>query len=201
MVKLDNHRGMGEPLPTLRRAVERDHVEIIRLIDEAAEWLRTKNTDQWAQPWPSKEDRSHRILRDLRAAKTWIVSDDGTPMATVTADHEDNPLWPKTSRRDRAVYVSRLVVSRTHAGRGLGAGLINWMGRRARDRYAARWVRVDVWTTNTALHAYYRNQDFEFCGLSEAFENYPAAALFQKPTDPISPPDDLPFHLHPQADG
>jgi hypothetical protein len=30
----------------LRRATERDHDMIIGLIDEAAEWLRTKNTDQ-----------------------------------------------------------------------------------------------------------------------------------------------------------
>jgi ribosomal protein S18 acetylase RimI-like enzyme len=198
MAKLDKHRGMGEPLPTLRRATEQDHAHIIRLIDEAAEWLRTKNTDQWAQPWPSGEDRSHRILRDLRAGKTWIASDNGTPMATVTADHEDNPVWPKASRGDRAVYVSRLVVSRTHAGRGLGAGLIDWAGLRARDRYTARWVRIDVWTTNTALHAYYRQQGFEFRGLSEEFDNYPAAALFQKPTGPIAPPDRLPFHLHPR---
>ena len=63
---------MEAPLPSLRRATESDWDIIIQLIDGAAEWLQTKNTDQWRQPWPSAEDRKHRILRDLRAGRTWI---------------------------------------------------------------------------------------------------------------------------------
>ena len=138
----------------LRSAVGREQDVLTRLIDEAADWLRTKNTDQWAQPWPSREDRSHRIRRHLVAGKTWIAWDGGEPAATITADVTDNPIWPEETRRDRAVYVCRLVVSRSHGGQGLGAGLLDWAGLRAMRRYSARWVRVDVWTTNAALQRY-----------------------------------------------
>ena len=186
---------MGEPLATLRRATERDHLDIIRLIDQAAEWLRTKNTDQWAQPWPSEEDRSHRIRRDLQAGKTWIAAGGGTPIATVTADDEDNPVWPKEARRDPSVYVCRLVVSRAYTGRGLGAGLLDWVGLSARARYGALWVRADVWTTNHALHAYYERQGFERCEFSAEVDGYPAAALFQKATAQIEPPRQRLFQL------
>jgi GNAT superfamily N-acetyltransferase len=178
---------MGEPPPVLRRATERDHDVIIRLIDAAAEWLKSKNTDQWAQPWPSIEDRSHRILRDLRSAKTWIVWHGREPAATITTDAADSPIWPPETLQDRAVYVCRLVVSRSHSGQGLGAALLDWAGLRARQRYGARWVRVDVWTTNKALHAYYERQGFQPCGLSKAIDDYPSAALFQKATDRIRP--------------
>jgi GNAT superfamily N-acetyltransferase len=192
------HRGMEDSPLLLRRATERDLDVITGLIDEAADWLRTKNTDQWAQPWPSEEDRSHRILKDLQAGKSWIVWDKGgSPTATITADTEDSPIWPKETLRDRAVYVSRLVVSRGHAGQGIGAGLLDWAGLRAKSRFGARWVRIDVWTTNTALHAYYRQQGFEFCGFSEAINHRPSAALFQKATDRISPPKRVPFRLSP----
>jgi ribosomal protein S18 acetylase RimI-like enzyme len=173
--------------PTLRRATERDHEVINRLIDAAAEWLRTKNTDQWAQPWPSVEDRSHRILRDLRVGKTWIAWDGTEPAATITADSADSPIWPTETLRDRAAYVCRLVVSRSHSGHGLGAALLDWAGLRAMRRYGARWVRVDVWTTNKALHAYYGRLGFESCGMSEDVDHYPSAALFQKATDRIRP--------------
>ncbi len=84
-----------------------------------------ENTDQWAQPWPSHKDRSHRILRDLRAGKTWVATDNGTLRATLTADYEDSPVWPKESKGKPAVYVCRLVVSRTHAGEGLGAAFLD----------------------------------------------------------------------------
>lgn len=110
---------------SLRRATEHDHDSIVALIDRAAEWLHTKNTDQWAQPWPSERDRSHRIRRDLRAGKTWVATAGRALIATLTADSEDSPVWPKESKGNPAVYVCRLVVSRTHAGEGLGAAFLD----------------------------------------------------------------------------
>lgn len=178
---------MGDLPLSLRQATGRDLDVITGLIDEAAEWLRTKNTDQWSQPWPSEEDRHHRIRRDLLAGKTWISWDGAKPVATITADTRDSAIWPVDARREPAVYVSRLVVSRDQAGQGLGASLLDWAGVRGRRRHGARWVRVDVWTTNKALHAYYRQQGFGFYGYCED-DGYPSAALFQKPTDHIEQP-------------
>jgi Acetyltransferase (GNAT) family len=196
---------MGHSPLRLRRATENDHDAIIGLIDKAAEWLRTKNTDQWAQPWPSVEDRSHRILRDLRSDKTWLASDGAAPVATITVDPENPPVWPNDSRQERAVYVCRLVVSRTpehkQKHKGLGAALLNWAGLRGRDEYRARWIRVDVWTTNKALHDYYRQQGFDFYGFSEELDDYPSTALFQKPTARIEPPAHPLFQLIPRRGG
>jgi GNAT superfamily N-acetyltransferase len=190
---------MGTSLLTLRRATESDREVIIRLIDEAADWLRTKKTDQWAEPWPSEEDRRHRILRDLQAGKTWIAWDGGSPVATFTADsrhsHQEDPVWPEETRQDKAIYVCRLVVSRSHSGQGLGAELLDWAALNGRQTRGADWVRVDVWTTNEALHAYYRRQGFKFYGYSEKADDYPSAALFQKPTDRIQVTDRALFQI------
>jgi GNAT superfamily N-acetyltransferase len=191
---------MDELPLTLRRADLDDHDVIVGLIDAAAEWLRTKNTDQWSQPWPSEEDRRHRILHDLIAGKTWIAWDGGTPAATITTDPAQNPVWPAESRDEPAVYVTRMVVSRAFAGRGLGAALLDWAGLRARCLHGARWVRVDVWTTNTALHAYYRRQGFVFCGFSNTSRYYLSVALFQKETGLIQPTGQTLFRVQPATD-
>jgi GNAT superfamily N-acetyltransferase len=189
---------MGDPPLTLSRATERDLDVITGLIERAADWLRTQNTDQWAQPWPTEEDRRHRILTDLGAGTCWILWDEGgSPVATIKVNPVGGPVWPRETLRDPAVYVGRLIVSRSHAGQGLGAALMDWAGLSARRQFAARWVRADVWTTNTALHAYYRQQGFEFCGFSEAIDHYPSAALFQKATEHISPPERVLFQLSP----
>jgi GNAT superfamily N-acetyltransferase len=192
---------MRESPPTLRCATEIDHEIIISLIDDAAEWLRTKNTNQWAQPWPSVEDRDHRILKDLRLGNTWIAWDGDTPAATITVDSADSPIWPPERLRERAVYVCRLVVSRSHSGQGMGAALLDWAGLRAMQRYGAHWVRVDVWTTNKALHSYYTRQGFESCGVSKEIDHYPSAALFQKATDRIRPTGRTLFSLIPPVGG
>jgi len=74
-----------------------------------------------------------------------------------------------------------------YAGWGLGAELIDWAGLRARREYGAKWIRIDVWTTNTALHGYYLKRGFEPCG-SCANPAYPSRALFQKPVSAIRKP-------------
>src|SRR5262249_28233549 len=119
--------------------------------------------------------------------------------ARIRGDRAQNPIWPAETWRDPAVYVYRLVVSRAFAGRGLGAALLDWAGLGARQRYGARWIRVDVWTTNTRLHDYYRRQGFTFCGFSEAFRYYPSAALFQKATGRIRPTRRSLFRTHPRT--
>jgi GNAT superfamily N-acetyltransferase len=168
-----------------RRSTVADMPAIIGLIDEAAAWLRTKNTDQWARPWPNRAGRDSRILADLRLGQTWIVWDGSTPAATITAGAGDDPRWPDDLRRDPAVYVHRLVVSRPYSGVGLGAALLDWSGRNGRRDYSALWIRVSAWTTNAGLHAYYRRQGFLPCGLHPD-DGYPSAARFQKPTSAVA---------------
>jgi GNAT superfamily N-acetyltransferase len=180
---------MGRLGLVLRRAGTDDYGPVSGLRTEARQWLRTKSTDQWAKPWPSEHERENRILSAIRAGRTWVVWDGAVPVATITASPNHHEIWPVENRRDPAVYIRRLVVSRDrkYAGHGLGAQLLDWAGLRASREYGARWVRADVWTTNTRLHQYYRDQGFAFCGFCEWIVDYPSAALFQKPVDEIKP--------------
>jgi len=170
-----------------------EHVNIILgLIDEAAEWLRLKGLDQWARPWPDREKRDARILKGLEGEKTWIVWHRDTPAATVTMATQHNPeVWSRPACEcdldESAVYAHRLITARNYAGWGLGAELIDWAGLRAQREYAAKWVRIDVWTKNRALHGYYKKRGFVPCGTC-ADAAYPSGALFQKPVAAITAP-------------
>lgn len=159
-----------------------DHLDaIIGLVEEAAAWLRGKDTDQWAQPWPSREARDWRIRTDLSAGKTWIAWHASGPAATITAERAPDQKLRADWDAQPATYVRRLVVSRRFAGRGLGSELLNWAGRRAARRYGARWIRIDVWTTNNALHKYYEDQGFTRAGFCSD-PDYPSGVLLQKAT-------------------
>jgi GNAT superfamily N-acetyltransferase len=169
----------------VRPAMTSDLKPVLHMIDEAAEWLRTKNTDQWEKPWPSETERDEQTGRDLAAGRTWIVEDSGLPAATITCEPDAGPAgWTKSEQAEPAVYVSRLVVSRSHAGQGIGAELINWAGRWAGRQYGARWIRIDVWTSNIALHQYFENLGFWFVRFGTM--SCPSAALLQKQTATIS---------------
>ena len=182
---------MGESPFALCRAHEDDHDAIIGLIDAAAEWLRTKNTDQWAQPWPSEEDRSHRILRDLIAGKTWIAWQGGTPAATITADRAVNPIWPAETQRDPAVYV---VPPGGQPGvRPGGASAPHcWTGLGLRPAL----LRGPLDPRGCVDHQHCASRLLQAAGIQvlrvlRGIRVYPSAALFQKETSRIQPPGRL----------
>jgi GNAT superfamily N-acetyltransferase len=176
-------------LLVLRRATPDDFEAVRSLLREASRWLGTRNTDQWAAPRPDENGRNTNIKRAIRAGRTWIAWDDARPVATLTTSPNHHIVWPEENGREPAVYVRRITVSRSpeYAGHGIGGQLLNWAGLRANRDYGARWVRVDVWTTNKKLHEYYEAQGFEKYGRSP-IPGYPSAALFQKSVDQIKPP-------------
>jgi len=174
----------------VRPAVEADLDAVIRLIDEAGHWLKTsKNTDQWNRPWPDRDSRDKRVYDGISGGLTWVVMDGATMAATVTiATVGDTALWTDEAQAFDAVYVHRLVIDRRYAGTGLGAELIDWAGEQGRrEQPAATSIRIDVWTTNEGLHAYYRDQGFLPCGVADTKDDRPANALFEKQL-PDSPP-------------
>jgi GNAT superfamily N-acetyltransferase len=170
----------------LRPAKPENQNEVHKLTREAADWLRRyRDTDQWSKPWPG---RDRRMRNDLLRGKTWLVWDDTTAAGTITIDPEEptdaygRPVWPTHKRHELALYVRRVIVSRSYAGIGLGARLLDWAADVAMRDYGAALIRVDVWTTNRKLHAYYRTQRFTRVEGRDPRElaDYPSQALFER---------------------
>ena len=173
----------AEPTPENLKA-------ILGLIEEARGWLTLKDTDQWAKPWPDEKARDARVLRGLQGGKTWLVWDGDTPAATVTlTPRKNDAVWSTPActcdLADRAVFIHRLITARKYAGLELGADLIDWAGLRGQRLYGAKWIRIDVWSSNKRLHDYYMKRGFEPCGFC-ADASYPSGALFQKPVSAIA---------------
>jgi hypothetical protein len=182
----------------IARATPEDKGTILGLVYDARDYLQTKGTDQWSVPWPTPELYDAKIKRGLGGGKTWIVWDEDTPeptaAASVTIARVANPsVWPKSvceserpdaPKRQRAVYLHRLVTARKYAGGGLGWDLIDWAGKLAASQYQAECIRIDVWRTNAGLHEYYMKRGFISCGFCTD-ENYPSGALFEKPVSSI----------------
>ena len=194
------HGAMTDNL-RIRRGTTRGRRRSSGLIDEAAGWLRGKGTDQWAQPWPDRATRDGRVRRGLRDGNTWIAEADGRPIATITyRPHGNQKLWTPQEDRTPAVYLSRLIVTRSAAGLDVGAAMIDWAAARAVRDWNAQWIRIDVWTTNVALHNYYEKRGFRHLRIAQCqAEDYPSAALFQKPTSEIDLAAGHSFEIDPTA--
>jgi GNAT superfamily N-acetyltransferase len=167
----------------MRRATSSDLSLLIGLIERTTGWLKSKGTDQWQKPWPSRKARNRRIRKDIEAGKTWIAWAADRPAGTITIDlyggqNSSLPKLWKESDDGPAFSAHRAVVDRDYAGIGLGAAMFNWAAERA-AHYGREWTRIDVWTRNIALHDYYKRHNFEYIRDYDD-KKYPSGALFQR---------------------
>ncbi|MGA5578428.1 GNAT family N-acetyltransferase [Streptomyces koyangensis] len=138
-------------------AEEADLPRLLKFRSDASVWLRRRGTDQWAKPFPATH-----ILASIRRREVFMVreSPHSDAVATLTLDRDaDQRLWTPKEIAEPAMYVHKLAVDRSRAGAGLGGVLLDWAGQQATGR-GARWLRLDAWTTNLRLQAYYRDQGF-----------------------------------------
>nr|WP_127893076.1 GNAT family N-acetyltransferase [Streptomyces sp. S10(2018)] len=137
-------------------AQPQDLEKLLAFRKEAAAWLSHLGTDQWQRPYPAD-----KLLATIEAGVVFMVCDGDTTAATITLTPEaEEGLWTRSELREPSLFINKLTVARTHAGRNIGGRLLDWAGDRA-YRAGAKWLRLDAWTTNTALQSYYLRQGFE----------------------------------------
>ncbi|WP_219466990.1 GNAT family N-acetyltransferase [Nonomuraea rhizosphaerae] len=167
---------MPDLIPT--RATPDDTPRILELLDNAAAWLHRRGiTAQWSiGGFPTE-----RIISDIRDGHVYVVRHDTSLVAAVTIDRRADPeLWQPDDNPDRAVYVHRLVVRRSWAGRRIGALLLDFAAECAAAA-GLPLVRVDCAKGNTDLHRYYTSMGFSHVRTVD-LPHRRSGALFQRAT-------------------
>jgi GNAT superfamily N-acetyltransferase len=163
---------------TVRPAELDDVPVIIEWRRQAAAWLATKGTDQWSDAGLSAEAFASRVRSSIAAGETWMAEVDEVPAATIAVDEWANPgLWTPAEQQE-SVIVHRMITDPKFRGHGLGGFLLDHADRVARAR-GKRFVRLDAWTTNTQLHAYYERLGFRLVRIVPDFTTR-SAALFER---------------------
>lgn len=137
----------------VHQATDTDAAQVEGLLAEASAWLANREIS-WLRDGPGP------IPERITRGEVWAVrtQPDGPLIATVSVDEVPDPeLWG--AQPPDALYVHRMAVTRAHAGRGIGALLLDF----AAD-YTARigrpWLRLDCNKSNMRLQAYYVENGF-----------------------------------------
>lgn len=169
--------------PLVMRPADVDEFEqVMALLAESIRWLRQRGLDQWStwRSWRAK------MRPSLENGGVWLLINGAELIGTLTVEYDgDSDFWTPDERAQLSGYVSKLAVRREHAGRELGALMLEWAGdhvyRQGRD-----WLRLDAWKTNEQLHAYYRERGWTYLRTSPNPRRR-SGALFQVPARPLSP--------------
>ncbi|MBF6171389.1 GNAT family N-acetyltransferase [Nocardia blacklockiae] len=168
----------------IRQAQLADLGTICRLRLQRTAWLAERGSNQWTRQGRglSIELFARAVEHALRAGETWIAEVDGEPAGTITVnDRADEGLWSPGELAD-AVVVHYMIVDLRFTGLSVGGALLAHAAAVARARHRT-WVRLDAWTTNAGLHAYYGRAGFRLVRLAGPEATGPSGALFERRAD------------------
>ncbi|WP_280435600.1 GNAT family N-acetyltransferase [Nocardia carnea] len=157
---------------------------ICRLRLQRASWLAARGSDQWSTEASglSIDYFAQVVDRALTGGETWIAEVNGEPAGTITVnDRADKQLWTEIELAD-SLIVHYLIVDLRYAGHGVGRQLLTHAAALTRTR-GRQWVRLDAWTSNSDLHAYYRRAGFRLVRIAGPDSRSPSCALFERHID------------------
>lgn len=125
----------------IRRATQADTGALMKLWLEAENWLAANGIDQWRSP--GFRDRAlDKWKADIADGRTYVVEDTHEHIVgTVTLALPDPDFWTEGDDLDSAVYVAKLISTRSPAGDRLGGRIIDWAASVARGQGRAQVAR------------------------------------------------------------
>lgn len=163
-----------------------DDVDTVRgLQREAVAWLAVIGSDQWqpdamARLAPDR-DEGRSLEAGIERREVVLALDDGVVVGTLTVDdYADPDFWTPDDHPETALYLHRMVVTRSAAGRDIGGAMLEWAADLATAR-GLTWLRLDAWRTNERLHAYYLRHGFTLVRTVD-LPHRGSGALFQRQT-------------------
>src|SRR5689334_16555865 len=126
----------------IRQATENDLNSLVRMYQSTQRWLAGKGSDQWAKN--TEEKVRTNIACSIERGECYVAEEEGRLIGTITVDRFADPeFWQSDDRPDEALYLHRMVVDRSAAGKNLGAELIDQAERIAASQ-GKRLLRLDA---------------------------------------------------------
>lgn len=144
----------------IRPASPEDIPALMGLRTEAENWLQAIGSDQWSD----REMGQRAIVKwrqTITEGRSWvIIHPSDIVVGTVSRGPADSDFWQEDDQLHTALYLYKLIISRSVAGAGIGGLILDWACRVAALE-GRRWVRLDCWRTATGLQQYYESAGFE----------------------------------------
>lgn len=156
-----------------------DTEDVMALLVEIAEWLKSRGSTQWAGLLEGRD--SHHTADAIRRGDVFVFKRDGEIAGMVLLlsrpSQWDRELWgDKAFDGDGAVYLHRLAVRRKYARAGLGRTILNWCT--SGIHYPAKtWMRLDCIADNSTLNSFYADNGYVYDGENNGFCMYEKAMV------------------------
>lgn len=148
-----------------RRAEEADVCSIMKIIEQAQDYLREQGIDQWQNNYPNKET----IWNDINNKISYVLLKDNVIIGTVALIFDGEKTYETiydgkwVSNQEFAV-IHRIAVDSDYKGLGLASVIINNIEQLCLAKNINS-IRVDTHYDNKSMQQLLTKNKFQYCGI------------------------------------
>lgn len=148
-----------------RKTTEKDLESVINIIDEAKEFLKNNNIDQWQNGYPNEEV----ILKDIENDNSYVLEDNGEIIATTVLSFDGDKNYDVIKdgnwiTNNKYGVTHRIAVSRKCSKKGIGNFIIKISEDIARENNI-KSMRADTHKDNKSMQSLLFKNGYEYCGI------------------------------------
>lgn len=146
----------------LRKTKLNDINRVMEIINQAKQYFKNNNIDQWQEGYPNEES----IKEDIMNEEAYVLEDNGkilgTCMVTIQGEPTYHTIDGKWLFNEDYVCVHRIAVDEQYKGAGLASIIL--------DQAIAMYpnfhsVRMDTHEDNLSMQSFLTKYGFVFCGI------------------------------------
>ncbi|WP_339241568.1 GNAT family N-acetyltransferase [Paenibacillus sp. FSL F4-0243] len=135
--------------------------DILRLLQEAANWMERNGIKQWTPGQFNEND----ITGYFTDRHVYLAIEDEAVVGMFTLQFSDPQYWGSKNDESYA-YLHRLAVAGSHRSQGLGQHMLKYAAVRAKE-LGCRGLRFDTVAHNIKLNRYYQSMGFHYMGTND----------------------------------
>lgn len=146
----------------LRKTKLDDIDKVMEIINQAKQYFKNNNIDQWQEGYPNEES----IKEDITNEEAYVLEDNGKILGTCMVTIQDEPTYHTIDGKwlfnEDYVCVHRIAVDEQYKGAGLASIIL--------DQAIAMYpnfhsVRMDTHEDNLSMQRFLTKYGFVFCGI------------------------------------
>lgn len=148
-----------------RKSTLADADEIMKIIKQAQEYLKSQQVMQWQNNYPSIQV----VEQDIKDQNGYVIVDDGVVLGTVTVSFDGERTYDKIYEgnwlRDLPfAVVHRIAIHEEYKGKGISSIMMDNIVKMCHDRNV-KSIRVDTHEANKSMQKLLQKTGFEYCGI------------------------------------
>lgn len=142
-----------------------DIPEMMKIINQAQEYFKSKGIDQWQDGYPNEDN----LKEDIDADESYVMLIDGKIVATVAISFRGESTYDKIYdgkwlSDGKYGVVHRVAISEAFKGQGLSHEIMNFSEEKCKEE-GYRSIKIDTHKDNFVMRGLLEKNGFKYCGV------------------------------------